>query len=159
MRLDEVQSMKPNVRLSISHISLLFFSACSIGYDFVVINKSDAAAVVQYKLKRPTKSDPGPFVDTYQPAKLSLEQFEKAGHEWAKLSKGDYGFDAIDGTYTVRVNPDEALFLERVSVHDGNELAFDNLRIVGAEGTIVLEGRQVQTQFRYEERDYVLRYR
>ena len=149
-------------KLSFPLLILLLLSACSYGYDFVVINKSDAPIEVRYQLKRWTPETPGKFVDFHPPAKLTVGEFQKSAHQWQKVSKDLYSFDNLTGTCTVTVAPDEVLLLQSVSNYQGSENQFDFalIKITGSKGTIDLEGRQAQTQFKVEsDTNYVLRYR
>jgi hypothetical protein len=62
----------------------------------------------------------------------------------------------------VSVAPEEVLLVEYVYNYRGDENQFDleNIRITGAKGSINLEGKQAQTQFRFEsDTKYVLEYR
>ena len=143
-------------------IFALLLSACSYGYEFVVINKSNAPIEVRYQLKRWTPETPGKFVDFHPPAKLTVEEFQKSDHQWRYMSKDQYAFSNLDGTFTVAVGPDEVLFLQHASNYRGDENEFDfaRIKISGSKGAIDLEGTQAQNQFKFEsDREYVLRYR
>ena len=142
-------------------ILLPLLSACSYRSDFVVINKSDAPIEVRYQLKRWTPETPGKFVDFNPPAKLTVGDFQKSDHQWQKLSKTQYGFDNLTGTFTVSVGPDEVLLVDFASNYRGDDNEFDlaAIHITGAKGSVDLQGRQAQTQFKIEsDRQYVLRY-
>jgi len=154
--------MRRNTLLAISFAFLLLLSACSYRYDFVVINKSDKPIEVRYQLKRHTPETPGKFVDIHPPAKLSLAEFQKSEHQWQDLSKNQYGFDNLTGTFTVSLAPDEVLLLQYAYNYRGDKNEFDlaSIKITGANGTVDLEGRQAQTQFKLEsDTKYVLQYR
>ena len=140
----------------------LLLAGCSYRYDFVVINKSDVPIEVRYQLKRWTPETPGKFVDFHPPAKLTEGEFQKSDRQWRDVSKDQYAFDNLTGTFTVTVAPDEVLLLQWVSNYQGNENEFDFARVTisGSKGTIDLEGRQAQTQFKVEsDTKYVIRYR
>ena len=140
----------------------LLLAACSYRYEFVVINKSDAAIGVRYQLKRWTPETPGKFVDFHPPAKLTEKEFQKSERQWQNLPKDQYAFDNLTGTFTVTVAADEVLLLQHASNYQGNENEFDfaRIKISGSKGTIDLEGRQAQTQFKIEsDTKYVIRYR
>ena len=138
---------------------VLMMSGCSYRYDFVVINKSDRPIEVQYKLKRHPS---GQYADITTPAKVLLSEFEKAEYQWRNLAKDQYQFDDLTGTFKVSVAPDEVLLLDFVYNYHGDENQFDlvSIKLDGASGSINLEGRQAQTQFRIEgDTKYILRYR
>ena len=143
-------------------ILLLLLSACSYRYDFVVINKTDAPIEVRYQLKRWTPETPGKFVDFHPPAKLTVGEFQKSEHHWQDVLKGQYSFDNLTGTFTVSVAPDEVLLVDFAYNYRGDDNEFDlaAIHITGTKGSIDLQGRQAQTQFKIEsDTRYVLRYR
>ena len=137
---------------------VLIMSGCSYRYDFVVINKSDRSIEVQYKLKRHPS---GQLADINTPAKVRLSEFEKSEYQWQNLAKDQYQFDDLTGTFKVSVAPDEVMLLDFAYNYRGDESQFDlvSIKIDGASGSISLEGRQAQTQFRSEGTKYILRYR
>ena len=150
------------ILLTLSFAPVLLLSACSYRYDFVVVNKSDGVIEVQYRLKQQNPQAPGKFVGINPPAKLGIKEFEKSEREWGELPKEQYHFDNLTGIFTVSVAPNEVLLLSFAYNYQGhdNEFALANIKITGAKGSIILEGRQAQTQFKIEsDTKYVLQYR
>ena len=93
---------------------------------------------------------------------MTLSEFEKSEYQWRHLAKDQYQFDNLTGTFKVSVAPDEVLLLDFAYNYRGDENQFDlvSIKIDGASGSINLEGRQAQTQFRLEgDTKYILRYR
>lgn len=152
--------MRRRILLLLTIMSIPMLAGCSYGYDFVVINKSNVPIQVQYKLKRHTET-PGKFVDIIPPAKLPIQEFQKSKYEWRKLSKEEYGWDNSTATFTVSVAPDEVLLVDHAVNYVGSEDQFNlaSLKISGANGSIELEGKQAQTQFKGSDTKYVLEYR
>lgn len=143
-------------------ILLLLLSACSYRCDFVVINETDAPIEVRYQLKRWTPETPGKVVDLHLPAKLTVGEFQKSGHQWQDLSNSQYSFDNLTGTFTVTVAPDEVLLVDFAYNYRDDDNKFDlaAIHITGTKGSIDLQGHQAQTQFKIESNtQYVLRYR
>jgi hypothetical protein len=143
-------------------ISILPLAGCSYRYDFVVVNKSGGPIQVEYRLKRHTPETPGEFVEINPPAKMSLGEFQKSKHDWRNLSKDAYGWDNATGTFSVNVASAEALLVDYTYNYGGSEDQFHlmSIKITGAKGSIDLEGRQAQTQFKVEsDTNYVLEYR
>jgi len=141
---------------------LLVLSGCSYRYDFVVINASEGTIAVQYQLKRWTPVSPGKDVNVEAPAKVSVEEFQKAEYNWRELSRDDYLFDKVTGTFIVNVLPGEVLLIDHTSNYLGDESQFDlaRIKITGAKGSLELDGHQAQTQFKLEgETKYIIRYR
>jgi hypothetical protein len=154
--------MKHRILVVILLLFVLIMSGCSYRYDFVVVNKSDGPIQVQYRLKRHTPETPGKFVDINPPAKLTLQEFQKSKHEWQDLPKDAYGWDNSTGTFSVSVASDEVLLIDYTYNYGGSEDQFDlaSIKITGAKGSIDLEGKQAQTQFKIEsDTKYVLQYR
>ncbi len=149
--------------LSLSLLSFCFvfsLAGCSSRDDFVVINKSDRTITVQYRLKR-TSGLPGNYFNFKPPAKLPLSEFEKAEYQWQDLARDQYQFDDFTGTLRVTLAPEEVLLVDSAINYRGSENQFDleSINILGARGSISLEGRQAQTQFKLEDKKYVIRYR
>jgi hypothetical protein len=154
--------MKQGILFLVILFLIVMMSGCSYRYDFVVINKSDRPIEVQYKLKRYTPETPGKYVDINTPAKVTLSEFEKSEYQWQNLANDQYQFDNLTGTFKVSVAPDEVLLVDFAYNYRGDENEFDlaSIKIDGASGSIDLEGRQAQTQFRIErDTKYILRYR
>ena len=157
--------MNRKLLLTISCAAVVLISACSTREDFVVLNKSSAVIEVKYRLKGCTPETAGKNVDLTSPAKLSMKEFQKSDRVWTNLPIGQYEYDGLTCTFTVSVAPNEALLVDyayNYRGHDieGSDLRFDvdSLIITGAKGTIRLEGRQAQTQFKNESGDYVIAY-
>lgn len=149
--------MKRTIFLTILFASVLLLSACSTREDFVVINESDGVIEVQYKFKWHGPETPINFVDTKSPAKLSIKEFQKSDRVWRDLPKEQYDFNNLTGFYSVRVAPHEVLLVDFTYNHIGFDL--ESVKIIGTNGSIKVEGKQVQTQFKLESDTYVIRYR
>ena len=157
--------MNRKLVLTIACTSAVLMSACSTREDFVVVNKSGEVIEVQYKLKRCTPETPGKYVDINPPAKLRVKEFLQSSHVWRNLAKDQYKYDGLMCTFKVSVAPDEALLVDytynyRGHDSEGSELHFalESLSLTGVKGTIMLEGRQAQTQFENESGEYVIVY-
>lgn len=150
--------MKHGILFLVILLLTVMMSGCSHRYDFVIINKSDRPIEVQYTLKRYPS---GQYADINTPAKVTLREFEKAEYQWRNLARDQYQFDDATATFRVSVAPDEVLLVEFAYNYSGDEHQFDlaSIKVEGASGSINLEGRQAQTQFRIEGTKYILRYR
>ena len=135
----------------------LVLSACSVRNDLVVVNESNHPIEVQFQFE-PSYSKAGPAGDAIQPpAKLGIKEFQASGREWKEVPEEQFHYDAGSGTVTVMVAADEALLLDYVYNYSYSDLA--SLSIIGAQGSIRLEGGQTFGQFREESGSYVLRYK
>ena len=142
-------------------ILALLFSACSYHNDFVIANRSGSSMQVRYRLKRWTPESTFQQLGVKAPAKVSFNEFKKAEFQWRQLENDEYQFDRLTGTFTVNVSNEEVLLVDDAFNYDGREDQFDlaSIKIVGAFGSIDLEGKQAQSQFRLEDKKYVITYR
>lgn len=142
-------------------ILVLLLSACSYHNEFVIVNRSGSSMQVRYRLKRWTPESTFQQLGVKAPAKVSFNEFQKAEYQWRKLENDEYQFDRLTGTFTVNVSNEEALLVDDATNYDGRESQFDlaSIRIAGAFGSIDLEGRQAQNQFRLDDKRYVITYR
>ena len=108
-----------------------------------------------------TPGPPGKYFDFKPPAKVALSEFEKAEYQWQDIEREQYQFDNFSGTFRVTLAPDEVLLVDFAYNYRGDENEFHlaSIKILGARGSISLEGRQAQTQFKVEDKKYILRYR
>ena len=146
--------------LLFSLLIVLLLSACSYGY-FAVVNRSAGVIEVQYSLKRHA-FESGKSSNIEPPAKVSLKEFEKAEYEWRRLPPEQYRFDNLTGTFIVSLDPGEVMLVEHVVnyVGDENQFAIASIKIRGENGSIDLEGKQAQRQFRSgPDTKYLLTYR
>lgn len=152
--------MKRTIHLTALFSFVLLLSACSYRNNFVVVNKSGEAIEVQYRLKPHPSGTSGKFVEVRPPAKLSLKDFEAEGYGWKEVAKEQYGFDSLTGTFRVNVAPGEALLIDFAYNYTGTESEFNlaGITINGAKGSLKLEGRPAQTQFKLVSNSYVIEY-
>ena len=142
--------------------SLVVIAGCSRSYDFVVINNSSGTIEVKYRLQPYTLDAQGKYLIDDAPVTVLLEDFEKAKYEWHKLRKDEYAFDDVTGVFSVNLAPGKVLWVDHTTdaaVNDG-QFHLASIRINGPNGTIDLEGKQAQAQFKIEsDNKFVLRYR
>ena len=135
----------------------LLLAGCSYRCEFVMVNHSASPILVEYTLKSPRRS-----VDINEPAKLTLEEFNKANHNWRDVPKDAYQLDNSTSTFTVNVDPGEALLVEHgINCGGREESQFDLalIKITGAHGTILANDHQAFSLFKREDSyKYVLRY-
>jgi hypothetical protein len=156
--------MKPHLLITILFISVLLLSSCSIGYEFVIVNKSDSIIEVQYKTKRCVAGGPEGYNLGF-PARLSIEEFQKSKHTWEQLPKEDYKYDSFNCIYTIRVLPSQVLKTQHVSNYPGHKsedsniyFGLETVTIKGATGILRLQGEQAKTAFKKESESYILTY-
>jgi len=139
---------------------VMLLSACSYDYDFVVVNRSAGVVEVQYTMKPSSPKSDKLFL-LEPPAKVSLKEFEKAEFEWQTLPEEQYCTDDFTEGFIVNIEPDEVLRVESITNYSGNEdeFAIASIKLRGTNGSIDLEGKQAQMQFKGSDTKYVLTYR
>jgi hypothetical protein len=141
-------------------LPLVLLSGCSYSYDFVVVNRSAGVVKVQYTMK-----SSGPQSGTLflfgPPAKVSLREFEKAEFEWQTLPEEQYRTDDFTEGFIVNLEPDEVLRVDSITNYSRkeDEFAIASIKLQGVNGSIDLEGKQAQMQFKGSDTKYVLTYR
>jgi hypothetical protein len=127
------------------------FTACSFLTDFVVVNESDNAIAVRYKVK----NFPGPFAPPDTPATIAADQLDAhGGQHWKDLTSDQYQLVQENRTVLVRVAPHQALLIARLSnygIHRGPEkeasFPIEEIIVAGADGEMILEGQQAIKNF------------
>jgi len=126
-------------------------TACSYGTDFVVVNQSDRALEVQYRVK----DFPGAFVLPEVPATVPSSQLNAKGNQqWNKLGPERYTVDAEHRTVSIRVMPGEALLVVKMHDYAGHkdawgakEFPLSQLTVKGTSGEVSLTDEQTRTSF------------
>ena len=134
-------------------------TACSFITDLVIANLSDKPIEVKYRVKE----YPGPFSPPEKPATKAMTELTD-DEPWTELSADQYSLDPINRTITVTVMPKSALLIQRVSgpglPDDAASFAINEVLMVGAYGTVMLQGEQVQKSLMPESKKvYALRYK
>jgi hypothetical protein len=144
-------------------LALLVVNAgCSHSYDWVVINNSSGTIELKYRAQPyPPEDERGMYLKDNAPVIIALEHFQTAKDKWHKLQAGEYDFENDTGTFSVKLAPSEVLWVDRTTDAPGNDGHFHlaSIRISGANGSIELDGKQIQAQFKIESNNYVLRYK
>lgn len=142
----------------------LLLTACSVTNIFVVVNASDRAIEVRYKV-RYYASAPNQL-----PAGApSIKPISQIGEQvaWQELSASRYKIDPDNRTVVLTLNPGEALLLKQCPPADGasagdcesTDFTIDEIALVGANGEINLKGEQAHKSFVAESKQrYTLTY-
>jgi hypothetical protein len=135
--------------LLLASVSML--TACSYAVEFVVINESDQP--IEISCQAEGSGDPVAIIGPLSMTNTS--QLRNGNLEWRKLSDGEYQVDRENRIVTARAMPNEALLIERVhwsEVQDDGSISLpiERITIVGANGEISLQGREVSKNFTSE---------
>lgn len=145
---------------------MLVFTACSYLNSFVVVNASDQALKVYYKIKQP--NDPrmnGPLPNLAPFTKAASQVHEQVA--WQQLLVSRYQIDPDNRTVTLILMPGEALLLDRCRPANGQTrgdceaatFSIEEIALVGTNGEINLKGEQAHKIFKAESNNvYTLTY-
>jgi hypothetical protein len=154
--------MKRTMIIVVALSAALLSSACSVSYEFVIVNESDAPLEVKYILK-PSAMPPHGQIEV--PAVLSSDRLSRAERPWVTLPYERYHIDHGSGHVTVRLGPHEALRVADIMNYSGHESEYSesrfpiaSLSLNGARGSVSYEGRQAMTQFVKSDSAYLIKY-
>jgi len=124
---------------------------CSFLTEFVVVNESERAVEVSYKVKK----YPGQFSPPVPPSTLPASQLSsKWRREWTKLDDSQIRLDENNRTVTVRLNPHDALFVADMHNYFGHDdprdaenFPIDEIGVIGSDGEVKLAGDQARRGF------------
>lgn len=155
--------MKAKITFTLLLTAVLFFTACSYGYDFVVVNASHKSIEVRYLVK---PSGRPPARGTHTPAILDAGELQKSRRFWKELSSGEYNVDQNSGEIVVGLAPNQALRVADITNYPGHDsentdlyFHISSLSLAGARGSVKYEGRQALTQFKGSETLYTITYK
>ncbi|HEX8653176.1 MAG TPA: hypothetical protein VF708_20340 [Pyrinomonadaceae bacterium] len=141
-------------------VMVLALSSCQSIDNFVVINGSDAPIEVVYTFMRTSSGD----IHVEKPQMMDAANLKNTDRTWEPASSDRYLIDSQAGRVTVRLAPGKVLLLtsatnyRKESAEADADFGISSLSLVGAKGSIKLEGRQARMLFRYEEKYHVITY-
>ena len=138
-----------NLILLIAAVSA--FTSCSYLTDFAVINESDQAIEVKYKVK----NYPGPFGPPVDLATIQTSQLSPKGRQaWIKLTPSQYQLDEENRTVLIKVMPGQSLRVVTMHHYVGHEDATEaanypiaEISVIGARGELKEAGERARTSF------------
>ncbi|HEV2915074.1 MAG TPA: hypothetical protein VGX92_17485 [Pyrinomonadaceae bacterium] len=139
---------------------VLALSSCQSIDNFVVTNRSDAPIEVVYTFMRTSSSE----IHVEKPQMMDAANLKDTDRTWEAVPNDQYMIDSQAGKVRVRLAPGKALLLtsannyQKESAEADVDFGISSLSIMGAKGSIKLEGRQARMLFRYEEECHVITY-
>jgi hypothetical protein len=138
-------------------VSSLACVACSYITDFVVINASESPADIIYKVKESPNGPPK--IDVIPATKLASQLKSNEKTKWQDLAADRYKIDQENRTVTVKLLPQEALFLTSMHHYTGPDDPIDvtwfpieELSIAGSAGGLKSSGKQLLKAFSEQSR-------
>jgi hypothetical protein len=143
------------LRLPSLVLLLSALTACSYVTDFVVVNDSGSPVEVRYVFKSRFRQDE---CCPHRPAKKASAKLDDEDAAWRALAPGEFSYDPAAGAVTLTLAPGEAASVFSRSgwrghgEHgDDDSFALDSVRVAGAGGLLLYEGRQAQYQFQRQD--------
>lgn len=126
--------------------SALILSGCQFFSEFVVVNNSEDFIEITYEAINPGYS-------SLTPNFVTLEEFNKNETKWRIIPKDKHKIDKEKGIVEVKLAPSEVLRIAsvnavRIQEKPYDELNLKNLKIVGKNGSIFLDGIKVFEGFK-----------
>jgi hypothetical protein len=126
----------------------LFLASCSIGYDFVIVNESEAPIEVTLEVREAYWNDFFQYV-------LAKQQMSKSydPEQWKGLAPAEFSADQEKRLVVLTIKPREALRVESVTNYDEDSLMraqqfkLRGIRITGQAGEVNHTGDQARAQF------------
>ena len=142
-------------------------TGCSFITNFVVINASNHAIEVKYKIKKPTDPRAPSGVPVVPPATKAVSDLQRE-IPWNQLSTSQYSLDPENRELAVSLLPGQALLVEQRNLVDGPtddahqaaNFSIEEIDLAGADGKTQLEGEQARKAFVAESKKlYTITYR
>ena len=142
----------------------LLLTACSYTTNFVVVNTTDRPLELRYKIKA---SGRDPLQLAGELLKTTAEKLRGGDSEWQRLSPEEYTVDREARVVTLRVMPQEALAVRRLTNYGGHDdtadaesFAIEEIRLKGTSGEVTLQGDEARRAFlRESDNLYTLTYK
>jgi hypothetical protein len=141
-------------------VMVLALSSCQSIDDFVVINRSGAPVEVIYIFIRRSSGD----IHVEEPRVMDAASLKDVNRTWEPAPNDQYLIEPRTGRVTVRLASGKALRLnsatnyQRENADADTDFGISSLSLLGAKGSIRLEGRQARMLFKYEEKCHVIAY-
>lgn len=141
-----------SILLTLIIVFSLTSAACSYTTDFFVVNASESPIEIRYKVKSPPHA-PQPL--EFVPAiKLSARLEDRKKEDWKDIAADRYQIDQATRTVTVKLLPQEALFVGKVFHYFGPDDADDlksfpieEMNVSGVVGEMKFSGKQLLKAF------------
>jgi hypothetical protein len=141
-------------------VMLVALSSCQSTDDFVVINRSDNPVEVSYTFFRASSGD----IHVAEPRIMEASNLKDTDRTWELPPSDQFLIEPKAGRVTVQLAAGKALRLNRATNYRAEsadadaDFGISSLSLIGAKGSIRLEGRQARMLFRYEEKCHVITY-
>lgn len=155
--------MKRFAVLVLTLLLAILLSGCSYGYDFMIVNNSEAVLEIEYRWQGSLASTPYKF--RYE--NFDGKTFSKQEPIDGSFTKEDFESAERDKVFQVSLEPKQALRIfviynvEKDKIESKLDESFNinHLKLMGSKGTIEMTGKQVWLQFQQIQDNYFIIYR
>ena len=141
-------------------VMALALSSCQSIDNFVVINRSGAPVEVIYIFIRASSG----VIHVEEPRVMDATNLKDVNRTWEPIPNDQYQIEPQTGRVKVRLASGKALRLtsatnyQRESPDADADFGISSLSLLGAKGSIRLDGRQARMLFKYEDKCHVIAY-
>lgn len=142
-----------------------FLTACSFGYDVVVVNDSDEFIEVRYQInEKGGFSEPSVKSVEDWATQKSVRRFWTEEKSWRNLPETEYETDFEARERTIRIAPRQIVRIEsgnynQVSEESGELTGIAELKVVSADGEISYKGKLLLRQFEKDGYTFIKTYK
>ncbi len=154
-----------HLRILFLLITAFFLSACSFGYDIVIINDSDKPIEVQYKISEKSQFD-NLYIKSVEDWKIqkSIRRFWTEEKSWEKFPDTDYTTSLVMRERVIKLAPHQIIQIERgnynpISEEYGDLTGIAELHIKSANGEISYQGKLLLSQFEKDGYTFIKTYK
>jgi len=146
-------------------ILTIFLSACSFGYNIVIINDSEQKVELYYKIKADEAFD-DPHIKSLEDWKLqkSIRRFWTEEKPWGKLPETNYETNLETRERKITIEPHQVIQIESsnynpITEEYGDLTSIIELKIKSANGEITYQGKLLLSQFEKDDYTFSKTYR
>lgn len=146
-------------------IVAVFLTACSFGYDVVIVNDSDELIEVRYQLNEKDGFDE-PSTKSVEDwtTQKSVRRFWAEEKPWQNLPETEYETDFKTRERTIKIPPRQIVRIEHgnynpISEESGDLTNIAQLKIISPDGEISYKGKLLLKQFEKDGYTFIKTYR
>lgn len=145
--------------------AVIFLSACSFGYDIIVVNDSDDSIELSYKISQPGGFDE-PLIKSVEDWKTqkSIRRFWTEDKPWQNLPETEFHTDLASHERTIKIPPRQMVNIEHgnydpISEERGELTSIIELKITSLNGEIFYKGKLLLKHFEKDGYTFIKTYR
>jgi hypothetical protein len=143
----------------------MFLSACSFGYDILIVNDSDKPIEVRYKISEKGQFDE-PMIKSVEDwnTQKSIKRFWTEEKPWQNLPENEYQTNLETRERVVKISPKQIIKIENghynpISEEYGDLTDIIELKIISPNGEINYKGKLLLKQFEKDNYTFIKTYK